>query len=97
MPSPQYQPFRHLPMCTPNLAHGMAQVARIGVVDGDGLDLVALPGYAIVNLFGRYNFTRNLYLGVRADNMFDQDYQTAAGFKSPGFLVLVTLNYVPAP
>ncbi len=59
-------------------------------------DRVSLPGYAIFNLVGRYNFTKNLYLGVRAENIFDKDYSTASGFNAQRFLVLVTLNYVPA-
>jgi vitamin B12 transporter len=56
---------------------------------------VKVPGYAVVNLFARYNITRELYVGLRVDNLFDKDYTLASGYNVQGTLALLSLNYVP--
>jgi vitamin B12 transporter len=55
-----------------------------------------VAGYAVVNLFARYNLTPDLYLGLRVDNLFDKDYTLASGYNVQGLLALLSLNYVPA-
>lgn len=56
---------------------------------------VKVAGYAVVNLFARYNLTPDLYLGLRVDNLFDKDYTLASGYNVQGTLALLSLNYVP--
>lgn len=55
-----------------------------------------VDGYAVFNLFARYNVTRDLFIGLRVDNLFDEDYTLAAGYNTQGRLALLSLNYVPA-
>jgi vitamin B12 transporter len=57
---------------------------------------VRIDGYAVFNLFARYNITRDLYVGLRVDNLFDEDYTLAAGYNTQGRLALLSLNYVPS-
>jgi vitamin B12 transporter len=57
---------------------------------------VKVAGYAVVNLFARYNITRELFVGLRVDNLFDKDYTLASGYNVQGTLALLSLNYVPA-
>jgi vitamin B12 transporter len=56
---------------------------------------VKVAGYAVVNLFARYNFTPELFLGLRVDNLFDKDYTLASGYNVQGTLAILSLNYVP--
>jgi vitamin B12 transporter len=56
---------------------------------------VRVAGYAVVNLFARYNITRDLFVGLRVDNLFDKDYTLASGYNVQGTLALLSLNYVP--
>ena len=56
---------------------------------------VKVAGYAVVNLFARYNITPDLSLGLRVDNLFDKDYTLASGYNVQGTLALLSLNYVP--
>jgi vitamin B12 transporter len=56
---------------------------------------VKVAGYAVVNLFARYNITRDLFVGLRVDNLFDKDYTLASGYNVQGTLALLSLNYVP--
>jgi vitamin B12 transporter len=56
---------------------------------------VKVAGYAVVNLFARYNITPDLFLGLRVDNLFDKDYTLASGYNVQGTLALLSLNYVP--
>jgi vitamin B12 transporter len=56
---------------------------------------VKVAGYAVVNLFARYNLTPDLYLGLRVDNLFDKEYTLASGYNVQGLLALLSLNYVP--
>ena len=56
---------------------------------------VKVAGYAVVNLFARYNLTPDLHIGLRVDNLFDKEYTLASGFSVQGLLALLSLNYVP--
>jgi vitamin B12 transporter len=57
---------------------------------------VKVDGYVVFNLFARYNITRDLYVGLRVDNLFDEGYTLASGYNTQGRLALLSLNYVPA-
>lgn len=56
---------------------------------------VEVARYAVVNLFARYNFTPELFVGLRVDNLFDKEYTLASGYNVQGTLALLSLNYVP--
>lgn len=54
-----------------------------------------LGGYGIVNAFVHHAFSSDLRLELRANNVFDKDYQLADGFATPGANAFVTLRYAP--
>lgn len=54
-----------------------------------------LDGYATVDLRAAYSLTTDWHLQARIENLFDQDYETAAFFNQPGRGLYVTLRYQP--
>jgi vitamin B12 transporter len=44
-----------------------------------------LSSYSLVNLSGNYNATKNIMLFGRIDNLFDEDYEEAGSYGTPGF------------
>jgi vitamin B12 transporter len=65
---------------------GMEVVASSHRFD-DAANTVPLSGYAIVNLIAEWQATPKLALHIRADNVFDRDYQLAAGYATGGATV----------
>lgn len=59
-------------------------LAAIDTVDTDGLPL---DDYFLLNAKVAYKPTEDTELYVRAENLLDQDYQTARGFNTPGLSV----------
>ncbi|MHB1427477.1 MAG: TonB-dependent receptor domain-containing protein [Rhodocyclaceae bacterium] len=51
--------------------------------------------YELVNLFGHYRVNRDFRVEARLDNLFDQDYETAWGYRNPGRSLFVGLRYQP--
>ena len=45
---------------------------------------VRMPGYATLDLTARYPLSERVELFGRIENVWDQQYQTAAGYASPG-------------
>ncbi|EKF20717.1 TonB-dependent receptor [Nitratireductor pacificus pht-3B] len=58
--------------------------ANIDTLDGNDFEL---DDYLLVNAKLAYKPTEDTELYVRAENILDQDYQTARGFNTPGFSV----------
>lgn len=52
-----------------------------------------LPGYVLTNLTARLRLTRNWVAGARLQNLFDVDYETAAGFNAEEKSIYVDLSY----
>jgi vitamin B12 transporter len=52
-----------------------------------------LPGYALVNLTGQLAIGDQWRLNARVENLFDRDYQTAAGFRMQALSGFVELRY----
>ncbi|HET7675247.1 MAG TPA: TonB-dependent receptor [Gammaproteobacteria bacterium] len=50
-------------------------------------------GYVLVNLDGRFQLTPRWALFASIDNLFDTNYQTVAGFRTPGRGLYLTLKY----
>lgn len=43
-----------------------------------------LGSYSLVNLSGSYKLRKDISLFARVDNLFDEDYETAGGYNTPG-------------
>ena len=50
----------------------------------DPANLVKMGGYAIVNLTAEWALPHDVTLFVRADNVFDKNYELAAGYATGG-------------
>ena len=51
--------------------------------------------YTVVNLMARYDITKNLYVSMRADNVFDEKYALVHGFNTPPPGVFVSVGWQP--
>lgn len=56
---------------------------------------VTLGGYKLVNLTARRPITRNTFVAARLENFFDERYQLAHGFNTPGRGLFVSLGWQP--
>ncbi len=54
-----------------------------------------LAGYTLVNFFGEYRLGNDWSLFARVNNLFDENYQLARGFATPGFNVFAGVRYAP--
>jgi len=61
----------------------------------DDANRVRLDAYSLVDLRAEYFFTDALRIQGRVENLFDEDYETAAYFNQPGRSFFVTLLYQP--
>jgi vitamin B12 transporter len=61
----------------------------------DDENAVRLDSYALVDLRAEYAFTDALRIEGRVENLFDEDYETAAYFNQPGRTLFVALRYEP--
>lgn len=52
-------------------------------------------GYTLVNLTARYNFSRDLFAGVRVENVLDEEYKLAWGFNTARRGVFLTVGWQP--
>lgn len=52
-----------------------------------------LGGYSLFNLTAAYDFTKNVGVQVRWNNVFDKDYTTVYGYNTPGSNVFVNLSF----
>ena len=54
---------------------------------------VMLGGYMVINLTARYPLAKNSFIAARLENAFDEHYQTAHGFNTPGRGLFVSLGW----
>ncbi len=71
---------------------------RLGLsllASGDRADVggIRLPGYLLVNLTGQLALADRWRLNARVENLFDRDYETAAGFRMQERSFFVDLGY----
>ena len=52
-----------------------------------------MGGYAIYNLYGNYQITKDWSLFGRWNNIFNKDYQLSYGYNTPGSNVFVGMRY----
>jgi len=62
-------------------------------IDIDTFARTKNAGYTLVNLSAKVQLLPPLSLALRADNVFDQQYQTANGYRQPGASGYATLRY----
>jgi len=55
---------------------------------------VALSGYALLNAAASFNFTSNLQIFCRLDNIFNEEYEMVKGYGTPGFSVYGGVNFI---
>jgi len=68
-------------------------VTRVGKRDNSSFDSIELSSYEVANIFMRYHFTQSLSLSARIENLFDKNYETAAGFNTKGSTAYAELSY----
>jgi vitamin B12 transporter len=56
---------------------------------------IRLDGYVLLDLRAEYRFSEDLRLQGRIENLFDEDYETAAYYNQPGRVFYLTLRYTP--
>ena len=61
-----------------------ADLRLVGESFDDAGNTVPLDGYALVDLRAAFEILDGIELFGRVENVFDEDYQTAAGYNSPG-------------
>ncbi len=61
----------------------------------DPANRIPLAGYGIVNLTAEWTVQRGITLFARADNVFDRDYELAAGYATGGARVYAGLRWQP--
>lgn len=54
---------------------------------------VSLPSYGLVNFSVKHKLSKHLDLGLRIENVTDEDYELAQGFNTPGRGAFITLSY----
>ena len=54
---------------------------------------LTLPSYTLVNLVADYHLDKHAKISLRADNIFNQDYQLVHGYNTLGRTFFVSLNY----
>jgi vitamin B12 transporter len=53
------------------------------------------PGYTVLNLLARFEYSKNLFFATRLENALDEDYQLAHGFKTAGRGLFVSVGWQP--
>lgn len=61
----------------------------------DAANLKRMGGYGIVNLFGDYRLEHDWSLFVRANNVFDKNYELARDYATPRASVFAGIRYTP--
>ena len=65
----------------------------VGKRDNSSFDTIVLDSYEIANVFMRYDFTSAFSLSAKIENLFDKDYETAAGFNTKDRTAYAELTY----
>jgi vitamin B12 transporter len=83
-----------------NKAFGDFSLASKVFVSGRRFDDVAnnrrLAGFTTVDLVGAYKINKDLTAQVKVANLFNEEYETVAGYNTDGANVFFSLSYQPA-
>lgn len=95
----QYLPRRSRKSVTLNITYDVAQwragfhLLAVGPRKDSDFSTAVDAGYALTDLTGSLWLTPHLQLRGRIENLFDISYQTAAGYRSPGRGLYLSLHY----
>jgi len=64
-------------------------------IDIQTFERVQNPGYAVLNLLARFDYSKNLFIAARLENALDEDYQLVHGFNTAGRGLFVTVGWQP--
>jgi vitamin B12 transporter len=53
------------------------------------------PGYAVLNLLARFEYSKNLFFAARLENALDEDYQLVHGFNTAGRGLFLSVGWQP--
>ncbi len=70
----------------------MASYTYVGKVY-ESVRIGNLPSYTLVDLSGSYTINKNLKVFGRIDNMFNQHYEVAGGYSTPGASVVTGVKW----
>jgi vitamin B12 transporter len=59
----------------------------------DGANTVELEAYNLVNLYAGYQITPAFSIGLRANNLFDETYESVAGYNTAGRTLIAQVTY----
>ena len=76
-----------------NLGADVLGTSKRADIDADTFARAKNAGYALVGLSAKVDLVKDLSLALRADNVLDQQYQTANGYRQPGASGYATLRY----
>ncbi len=72
-----------------------ATLLAVGRRYDDIANTLELDAYATVDLRAEYRLAQAWRIQARADNLFDEDYETASFYNQPGRSLFLTLRYQP--
>jgi len=78
--------------CSKGKAGGVLSYTYVG----DAYDASAgrdLDSYSLLNLSGSYRVSENIEAFARVDNLLDEDYETAAGYNTPGISAFAGVKF----
>ena len=68
-------------------------LSLVGERDNSSFDAIVLEAYELVDVYARYLITKSIDVSVKIDNLFDEDYETAAGFNTRGRTAYAEFNF----
>ena len=80
---------------TQGTVQARAELQAVGSRYDNAANTVQLAKYTLVNLSGSVKLSPELSLGLRINNLFDENYETIKNYGTVGLNGLVTLTYSP--
>ncbi len=74
-----------------------AELSFTGERPDSAFSNVVLDAYTLLNLSARKSFSKLINVGIRLENITDEDYQLADGFNTAGRAVFLDLRYTNRP
>lgn len=70
-----------------------SNISVVSARDDSSFNDIILPQYELVDLSMSYQLSKKLKLSTKVDNLFNENYQTAAGFNSKSRTLMMELSY----
>jgi len=71
------------------------EVQAVGARFDNATNTRQMKGYTLVNLFGHYQFSPDIRLEARINNLLDEQYETAWAYAQPRMNAFVGVRYTP--